>query len=52
MIPTDSNYMSTIHVDQIRTEVLENMIIYMHNQIEKINKELIAVTKELAQRKS
>lgn len=50
MITTVSDYGSTVHVEKIRSEVLENMLIYMHGQVKKINAESVFVENELKRR--
>ena len=50
MIPTDSNYQSTISIDEIRTEVLEQMLIYMQSHIKKIGNDIETVQSELNRR--
>ena len=50
MTSTVSDFATTVCVEQIRTKVLENMIIYMYSQISKISKEIILVGEELKRR--
>jgi len=51
MIPTDSDYLSTVNVEQLRTDVLEDMLKYMYAKHRKLCKEIIIVSRELKRRK-
>jgi len=52
MIPTDSDYLSTVVVTQIRTDALEDILEHMYTRYNKLGREIIMVTEELSRRKT
>ena len=51
MDSTIVNYASTINVEQIRTDVLEDMLTDMYKKINKIREEMVLIEDELSRRK-
>jgi len=52
MIPTDSDYLSTVNVEQLRTDVLKDMFEDMCIKYVKLCDEMIMISKELKRRKT
>lgn len=50
MLTTQTDFKNTVNVEEIRSEVLRNMLAYMRSQIKKINEEIVLVEGELKRR--